>query len=192
VGGAVTSISKQKSNGSIAGISSMSSQGTANFLAPLFSSASATANILQTSPQTFIDTWIKAVTSVLSYPLAGQSSSRPAELVQQRVAKVVTKLPISALWILVVANMSYALLGLVLAILALMTNSPDVHQVQARLGVAGLTASLFERVYSEKVVRSDTELFAEHGAKTGYVKKVGVRRTDTGGSAFTLSEVRYK
>ncbi|KAF2266170.1 hypothetical protein CC78DRAFT_160888 [Lojkania enalia] len=191
LGGLVTSMSKQKSNGSIAGISSMSSMATANFLMPAISKATASANFLQKSPQEFIDYWVSEMTSVLALPIATQTSPRPSELVQRRVSKLVTKMPISALWILVTANMAFAVLGLVLAILALVATSPNVHQVQARLGVAGLAAALFEKTHSERVVRSDTDLFAENvGDESGFVKKVGVRRTDTGGSAFTVSDIK--
>lgn len=164
---------------------------TADFLLPAFTKATYAADLLQTSPENFIDVWTAEVTKVLALPLAGQTSPRPAELVQRRVSKVVTKMPISALWILVTANMAFVGLGLGLAVMALLSTSENVYQVQARLGVAGLAAALFEKVHFERVVRSDTDLFAENAAeKSGYIKKVGVKRTDTGGTIFTLSEVK--
>lgn len=69
---------------------------------------------------------------------------------------------------------------------ALRDSSDDVAQVCTRLGVAGLAAALFEREHSQQVAESDMDLFEENKGASEKRLKVGVRRTDTGGSAFAL------
>lgn len=115
-------------------------------------------------------------------------SARPAVLAQTRTSKVITKVPVAALWLLVLANAIYALLGIALATMALVYTNPSVHQVYTRLSITGIVAQLFEREYAERAVESEESLFRENVEKDAEVKRVGVRRTDTGGSAFAVSE----
>lgn len=192
MGGKVTELSRTKSNGSIAGISSMASTHAPNFMAPSMAKAYFTANSVQTSPSNFVSSWKAAVSRALALPLAAQSSPRQSELVQRRVAKVVTRLPKAALWILVSSNLIFAIIGLGLAAAALTRKSMDAHQVHTRLGVAGLAAALFETQHSHRVAREDSKLFEENVERmNGSIsKKVGVRLTGEGGASFVLNQFR--
>ncbi|KAF2279921.1 uncharacterized protein EI97DRAFT_370045 [Westerdykella ornata] len=188
VGHTVTSLKKRKSNGTMAGIASMSSFPIAFFGAELSMAvvAAGTAN----DPDGFIETYARETSKIYTRMLAAMTVTQPASLAQLRVSKIVTKLPVSALWILVVANMSFVALAFGLTILALMSASEDVYQVHTRLSITGLAAALFENSHAEKAVKSDSELFEEScPAKDRPLRKVGVRRTDTGGSSFHVMEV---
>lgn len=139
------------------------------------------------SPDEFISTYSREVSRILTHSLAAQTVAQTVLLAQTRVSKVVTQLPANALWVLVAANIFFAMIGVGLAVLALLSASEAVHQVHTRLGVTGLVAALFEDSHAERAVKSDTDLFEERlGGRSRQPKKVGVRRTTTGGSTFTL------
>ncbi|KAF2744677.1 hypothetical protein M011DRAFT_408147 [Sporormia fimetaria CBS 119925] len=190
VGGKITSlISKTPANGTLAGIASMASSRAPNFLYPSFARTYYTANFVQTSPASFIRAWKAAVSRVIALPIGAQTSPRESDLVQRRSSKVVTKLPKSALWILVSANAAFALVGIVLAVFALRGSAARAYQVHTRLGVAGLAAALFERGHSERGAREDSKLFEENrglGVGSRERKRVGVRLTETGGAGWVV------
>ena len=130
-----------------------------------------------------------------SFPLASQLISRASVLGQLRTSKVVTQLPVAALWTLVMANVAFTLLGLGLAIWAWRKATPTVHQVQLRLGVAGLASALFDREKFEQSARADDGLFSEKIAKdlrNNEVKRIGFKRTETGGSTFAVYDVGFR
>ncbi|KAF2874177.1 hypothetical protein BDV95DRAFT_666115 [Massariosphaeria phaeospora] len=186
IGSKVTSLTSTPSNGSIAGISSMYGLRSLNSLASKMQALSR-----GTEARTSVDTLVRSLelelSRVYTYPLAAQLSNRPSLLAQQRVSKVITKLPAAALWLLVVANLLFALLGFSLAVSAILRTTPDVHQVQMRLGVTGLAAALFDKIQSERSADTDDNLFEENWKKMPTnIKRVGVEKTDTGGSAFKL------
>ena len=141
-----------------------------------------------TSMDAFIDSYALSLSKIRSYSLATQVSPRPALLLQTRTSKVITKVPVAALWLLVLANALYTCFALGLATIALVYTNSNVHQVHTRLTIAGIVAQLFEREYAEREVESDEQLFKENVEKDAEIKRVGVRRTDTGGSIFALSE----
>lgn len=78
---------------------------------------------------------------------------------------LVTQVPIVALWSLIAANMSFALLGLVLAIRAIKaSSSPDLKDLVTKIGVAGMTAASLEDcplADGKGPVMSEEELFEE-------------------------------
>lgn len=147
-----------------------------------------TASASAASLDSFIDNYALGLSKIRTYSLATQMSSRPSLLAQTRNSKLITKVPVAALWLLVLANVLYSLLGLALAVLALVCTNPSVHQVYTRLSVTGIVAQLFEREYSERAVDSEERLFRENVDPGAEVKRVGVRRTDTGGSLFAINE----
>ncbi|KAJ4295177.1 hypothetical protein N0V90_007187 [Kalmusia sp. IMI 367209] len=190
IGQEVTSLSKTKSNGSVAGIASMPGIGSWGLIPNTYDRALQYASASASSIDAFIDSYAAGLSNVRSYSLATQMSPRPALLTQTRVSKVITKVPVAALWLLVVANALYALLGVGLAALALTYTSPSVHQVYTRLSITGIVAQLFEEEYAERAVESEEKLFRENVEIDAEIKRVGVKRTDTGGSAFAVSEKR--
>jgi hypothetical protein len=122
-----------------------------------------------------------------SYAVASQMNSRPSLMMQSRTLKVVTRLPHAALWCLVAANLGYALLGLVVAICALLKINPEVGQVQVRLGVSGLLAALFtERERFERPVASEDDLFGSGPNGAEKHTKIAVIKTRHGGSSYML------
>ncbi|KAF1995676.1 hypothetical protein P154DRAFT_623765 [Amniculicola lignicola CBS 123094] len=190
LGNRIIELNTTISNGTTAGIASMVGIGGYHLITNARDNACKEANTAMESVDAFINRYELAMSKVYSMPLAVQTTSRPAELVQHRVTRVVTKLPYAALWLLVLANLLFAGLALILGILALLCASEDVHQVHTRLSIAGLAAALFEKGHSENHVREDTDLFSENlsnPTSPTSIKKVGVRRTDTGGSAWTLN-----
>jgi hypothetical protein len=149
------------------------------------------ASLELSTPKSFLAAIEIGMSKVQTLPLAAQTVGREARLVKRRVSKVITSLPKAALWGLVVANLLFSLLGFTLTVMALMATSPSVHQVRVRLSVAGLVAQLFETQHSERAVDDDVDLFKKgppgDGERDGGSDvKVGVRRTDTGGSMFTV------
>ncbi|KAJ4288110.1 hypothetical protein N0V90_012127 [Kalmusia sp. IMI 367209] len=191
-GGKITSLTKSRSNGSMAGMSSMPGTRFIGTLANVFQDES-TGPEARSSPSAFIRSFEIGMSKSYSYPLASQLNSRASLLAQFRTSKVVTKLPIAALWTLVVANVGYAVLGLALAIWAMKRANPDVHQVQMRLGVAGLAAALFDREKFEQSAHADDSLFTEK-SKEGEidVKRIGFKRTNTGGSTFAVYDAGFR
>lgn len=131
-------VTKKKSNGTVAGISSMATLPSLYYMPGQFDDVLREASISLSTPQSFIDACSLGMSKVMTLPLASQTTGRPARLVQRRISKVITKLPKAALWSLVSANLLFASLGLFLTTLALFVTSPDIHQVQVRLGVAVL------------------------------------------------------
>lgn len=186
----VKSLSATKSNGSVAGIASLPGVAAFMFLTHQYDRALQYASSSASSMQAFIDSYALSLAKVRSYSLATQMSPRPALLTQTRNSKVITKVPVAALWLLVIANALYALFSLGLAVMALVYTTPSVHQVYTRMSITGIVAQLFEREYAERAVDSEEMLFRENVDKEAEIKRVGVRRTDTGGSAFAISSER--
>jgi hypothetical protein len=114
----ITILNKASSNGSTAGIASMPGTRFIGTLANIFQDGS-TGPFSRSSPDNFIRSFELGMSKAYSYPLASQMSARPSLLAQERTSKVVTRLPIAALWILVAANLCYAALGLSIAVYAL-------------------------------------------------------------------------
>lgn len=191
-GGQITSLTKSVSNGSMAGMASMPGTRFVGTLANVFQDLS-TGPESRSSPSAFIRAFEIAMSRGFSFPLASQLSGRASLLAQVRTTKVVTRLPVAALWTLVVANVGFAMLGLGLAIWAFGLASESVHQVQMRLGVAGLASALFDREKFEESAHADDGLFAEKSGKGEIdVKRIGFKRTGTGGSTFAVYDATFK
>ncbi|KAI8931207.1 hypothetical protein NX059_011556 [Plenodomus lindquistii] len=75
-------------------------------------------------------------------PLAAHTIPETSPTSQRRVKSIEAKVPAAALWSIVAANSLFAALALVVAILAWRASSDQVHQIQLRLGITGLTAAL--------------------------------------------------
>lgn len=138
---------------------------------------------------TFISAYARASSRLYLSFLIAQCSPRPVLAAQSRTSSVVTKVPKTAVWILVTANLLFAFFGIVLTILALVANSPDVHQVQIRMNITGLAAQLFEGRSAQERAKNSKQLFEERdGEGDRMVKRVAVERTDKGGMTMSLHE----
>ena len=86
-----------------------------------------------TTPEAFIATYQRSMSKYMSPPLIVHTVSERADYGHRRVTSVITRLPKVALWLLVVANSTFAILDLVIAIIAIHAASPTTHQAQIRL-----------------------------------------------------------
>lgn len=187
----VTITDRRKSNSSVAGIVSMPNYPAWNYNQIWHNVAVEELTYYGVSAEQAIRAYEGALRRGYVSILAGQSSPRPAQQVQSRRIKVVSRVPKAPVWILVSANVIFLLLGLVLAAFAISATiqSPIVAQVQLRLSIMGLSAHLFEQSYAGRKVKDDEELFEErHGEKDRMVKRVAIEETATGGATFVTSE----
>jgi hypothetical protein len=142
------------------------------------------------NPPTSLDTWISAyeiaMSTLFATPLAVHTVPTNSLLVQSRVRKIMTKVPVTAVWLLVLANMAFAMLGMGLTLMAWRTSDENTHQIRVRLGVPGLVAALFEKESEDRVVKTDRALFKENNDDDMSLSLVGVQRTATGGMAWVL------
>ncbi|KAF1840313.1 uncharacterized protein K460DRAFT_421289 [Cucurbitaria berberidis CBS 394.84] len=185
----VTDLSYEKSNSSTTGIVSMMGVNAFGFMGHLVNEVYSEANRNLTSPALFIEQYEKEISRALITPLITHTVPAPARLVQRRRAKVITKLPVVALWLLVIANSTFALLGLILACIAFRATSPVVHQVHTRLTTAGLAAQLFDWEHARRAAKDDKELFKENlgeYAEKGVQKRVIVKCTAPGGAEYVI------
>lgn len=191
-GGQITTLVQSLSNGSTAGMASMPGTRFVGTLANVFQDLS-TGPESRSSPSAFIRAFELGMSKAYSFPLASQLSSSASLLAQVRSSHVVTRLPVAALWTLVVANFGFALLGIGLAIWALRQASPAVHQVQLRLGVSGLASALFDGEKFGQSARANDGLFTEKDLRgQADVKRIGFKRTSTGGSTFAVYDAGFR
>jgi hypothetical protein len=145
-----------------------------------------------TTPEEFLKSFELAISKVFGSWLVVHTVPAPAGLVQRRVTKVVTKLPVTAFWLLVTANVLFAFLGLILAVLAALATSSEVHQVHTRLSTTGLAAGLFDWQHSRRAAKSDFDLFMENVTEDNRADpgdRIGIRCTSSGGAEFVTHNV---
>jgi len=128
------------------------------------------------------------MSTIFALPLVVHTVPADSILVQTRARKIMTRAPVAAVWLLVLANLFFAVLGIGLAIMAWRTADQDIYQVRTRLGVPGLAAALFERNSENRIVKSDKELFQENDKDGLPLVLVGVQHTVTGGMAWSLRD----
>lgn len=136
-------------------------------------------------PQELVDNTALTTSKAFLVPFAGVTAQRPALQVQQRTSQVVTRVPKSAIWMLIAANLLFAVFALVMAGMAYAASSIDAHQVHTRLSIAGMAAQLFEQPQAHAKVSKADELFEKHAAEgSGKIRAVRIERTDSGGALF--------
>jgi hypothetical protein len=144
------------------------------------------------NPPVSLDSWLSeygfAMSTLFATPLIAFTVPAESNLVQKRTRKIMTRVPIAAVWLLVLANLFLAALGIGLTIMAWRTANQYVHQVRTRLGVPGLAAALFERNSENRIVKSNKELFQENDTDGLPLVLVGVQHTVTGGMAWSLRD----
>lgn len=94
--------------------------------------------------------------------ISGVVEPRAADRALQRITTLVTRVPIGALFTLVVANLLYAAAGRVLCVLAIVAARDDTREVQARLSIEGIVADRFEEEETTAAASSVEKLFAEN------------------------------
>jgi hypothetical protein len=140
------------------------------------------------TPDEIVEAYTKRLSQAYLAPFAGQTSTQPSQIVQARRSKIVSKVRKDTVWLLVAANLLFALIPLGLAVRAFFTASRDVYQLRTRLNVTGVTAQLFEGVHAQKEVKQLSALFEENSkdASPASLKQVQVERLAAGGTEFVL------
>jgi len=141
---------------------------------------------LSGSPQGLADE-IALTFSKTALAIGAQAVERgPALFTQQRTSFLVSKVPVLPLYAVVVANMLFAIVGVILTVVALISSRGDTRDVQARLSVAGLVADRFEGATARLPATHMDDLFDERQGKKSM--RVGVDGCDEGGYAFKTWE----
>jgi hypothetical protein len=123
---------------------------------------------------------------IFAMPLAVQSVPDASSVAQVRASKIITRVPVAALWLLVSANFAFATIAIVLASLAYRTSSNDVHQVHTRLSIPGLAAALFDESSNDKNAKSSSKLFDENCTAALSQVKIGMESTLAGGMTWIV------
>lgn len=120
---------------------------------------------------------------------AGVMSPRINLQEQTRTTFLVTRVPRTPLFALLGFNLLYALVGLLLGLIALCFDPSGSKAVQARLSVAGISAALFEDQGRNKNPSKTIEgLFGENTTTAGGERRrIGVIQTDRGGWTYKLN-----
>jgi hypothetical protein len=176
-------MTKTPSNGTTTGIPIMPLVQTFGFSRNLHDTAMNRAS-RASSVQEWISTYELEISKSFTAPLAVHTVPERSLRAQTRVSKVITRVPVAALWLLVLANLAFATLAIVVAGIAFKAADGDVHQAYLRLGVPGLVAALFEAESESKVVDSESDLFRENEKGQMVRAAVSIDRTATGGVAW--------
>ena len=118
----------------------------------------------------------------------GASTLQPNDAIvaQERSTKLVTRIPKAPLYTLLLANMLFVALGIALAVLAIARGGGEVREIQARLSIEGLVASVFEGGRAKEGVESVDDLFEEKYGQES--TRVGINNSAQGGYEYqTLS-----
>lgn len=106
----------------------------------------------------------------------------PATQAQHRSQILVTKIPTSALWCLVLANFLFVVTGLVLMAMALVVTDEAACQAQAHLSIPGLVADRFGSAFRAKQTGNIEE--PDNERQSAYSSTVGIHRLESGGVVF--------
>jgi hypothetical protein len=116
---------------------------------------------------------------------SGVTSPRKNSEEQARNNLLVASVPKAPLYTLVILNLLYALLGVVLAVIALSLPGRGLKDVQAKLTTTGLAAEGFERSRLGRPAVRVEELFEEWDGNGS--ARVAVQQTQAGSWAFATS-----
>jgi hypothetical protein len=122
--------------------------------------------------------------------LAAHTIPSPDSLAQTRIRRVVTQIPAAALWLLIIANMLYAILTLMVTIIAWRASNDTLHQVRLRFCMAGLAVALFDDGSEDRVVTAQNKLFHETEQESRPLVKVSIKPTDIGGVLWMRQDLR--
>lgn len=185
VNGTVTSYHKIPSNSSLANVFmtgvAFASFGTSN-LQNAITQATATA----TSAQDLADQYATALTKTILSVGAGSVMQSSAVAVQERTSVLVAKVLKAPLYLLIMTNLSFVIMGIALSVIAAMT-SREAHEIQGRLSIEGLVANMFEGERAKRPSEAVQRLFGEYWERDcGHATRVGIEQTSVGGYAFKV------
>lgn len=177
VNGSVTRFDTKRSNESVTNIMQATMSTVQDPLKPYLQQAASYAATTYTvnELESFLSlSYSKAAMSAFSQVLQRQ----PTIHAHIRRSFIVARIPKSALWCLIVANLLFAATGAVLAIIVLATPNQETRDAQARLSVAGIIADQFEQTFTTEPVEKIEQLFREyHGLDS---IRIGLRETSQG------------
>jgi hypothetical protein len=162
--------------------------------APFVTKLANMANLAQSAagedtPMAFVERWTTSFSAMVLGLSAGIMSPRENIVEQTRISTLVARVPKAPLTMLVFLNLLYAVIGVVLAVMAAKTGPGETKNVQGRLSVAGLTAKCFEsKDRYEAPVKELEDLFAEKdvGARDHTCLKVSIVALGRGGWQYDL------
>lgn len=148
------------------------------------SSALQIASVIAENAQDLADQFAIAYSKVALSIGAGSLVLTRAAAAQERSTILVAKVPKAPLFLLIVINLVFVVMGFVLAFMAARTPQ-EAHEVQSRFSIAGIVANMFEGEKAGRPADAVERLFGEYweGSKTS---RVGVDRTSNGGYVFKI------
>ena len=187
----ITWIERTPSNSSIVGIVSMSTLTMWQMFPTIGDSIVGNTNYLSSSLDDVVKNYATGISSGYAAVIAAQTTYRSALAVQLRSLTIVTTVSKTAISMLIVANILFALLGIGAASAAflLASASSDTCQSHIRMNITGLAAHLFEGKHAERLAQIEEDLFEERdGDAERMVKRVAIEKSNEGGFTFTLLE----
>ncbi|PMD35074.1 hypothetical protein L207DRAFT_588563 [Hyaloscypha variabilis F] len=167
-----------------------------SFTAPFVSELANMMNLAQSAagqstPSGFVESWATGFSTMALGLSASSFSPRETIKEQVRVSTLVARVPKAPLAVLVFLTLLYAVIGILLAYIAVKAGTDETKSVQSRLSVAGLAAKCFEgEDICERPKKEIYELFAENevGARDQRCPKVSIVASRRGGWKYELME----
>lgn len=153
---------------------------------PSLIQGAATAALISTDSQGVADYFALTYSQIALGIASAAFTPQAAIQAQRRETMLVAKVPIVPLAFLLIANISLALLGIVLLVFASVAARGETREVQARLSVAGLVAAHFEGRRAERAVEKVEDLFEEREGVGGSGPRVGIVKIESGGWGFSV------
>jgi hypothetical protein len=136
---------------------------------------------LSNSAQDIADQFALAYSQTSLAVASGAFEPRVALASQIREQILVARVPKAPLFALIATNLLLVLLGIILAVVALIANRGNTGEVQARLSIPALVAALFE-VNRAKPVEEVEDMFEERHGEQG--PRIGFAKVAEGGWVF--------
>ncbi|XMA10671.1 hypothetical protein WAI453_003462 [Rhynchosporium graminicola] len=149
---------------------------------------SSIAALIGSSAQDVADGFALTYSQVALGVASAAFEERESVRAQRRETILVAKVGVVSLAVLLGANMALVVLGCVLLGFAVKAGRGETREVQARMSVGGVVASLFEGERGERPVVEVDDLFEERkggcAVSDGAGLRVGVVKTESGGWRF--------
>jgi hypothetical protein len=184
VNGSITKFTVSPSNNTVGGIFSQPLDITPGYWQPAFENVMRAA-ALSTTSRGLLDTVGPAFSQTAAAFATGGMSPRDNIKEQTRSLLIAARVPKAPLYLIVILGLLYALLGVVLTVIALCITWDGVHDTVVKMGISGLVAERFEQARLGKPAEEIEELFEEWGGKGS--GRVSVHKDALGGWVFTLS-----
>jgi len=179
--GTITRFITNPSNSSVTNILQGSQRLTQAADANLVQAASVAG--LGDSAQAISDQFALSYSQTALAVASGAFQPLPALESQSRENMLVARMPKAPLACLLVANLSLAVLGIVLTVVAFLSTSGETGEVQARLSIPALVASHFEAVRTHAPVEKVEDMFGESLGERG--PRIGFIRSPQGAWMFS-------